>query len=100
MRAFPLPPSLQPAVSALIQMTPANQQLVINLIQGLADRENVPLPSSMAPGLQLPEEGISLWLAILIDTGLRVAEACSIQRTSINFDGLEIKVLSKGGMIS
>ncbi|MFC1955302.1 tyrosine-type recombinase/integrase [Chloroflexota bacterium] len=46
-------------------MTPASQQLVINLIQGLADRENVPLPSSIAPGLQLPEEGISLWFASL-----------------------------------
>ena len=65
MRAFPLPPSLQCAVSALTQMTPASQQLVINLIQGLADRENIPLPSSLAPGLQLPEEGISLWLASL-----------------------------------
>jgi len=48
--AFSLPQSLQPAVSALIQITPANQKLVINLIQGLADRENVPLPSSIAPG--------------------------------------------------
>jgi site-specific recombinase XerD len=37
-----------------------------------------------------------LIIILLLNTGLRVTEACSIQKGNINFDRLEIKVLGKG----
>ena len=46
-------------------MTPANQQMVLNLIRGLAEKDNIPLAHTLAPGLQTPQEGIPLWLASL-----------------------------------
>jgi len=55
--------SLEPYIQALAQMTPANQQIVLNLICGLAEKDNVPLMQTVASGLQTPREGILLWLA-------------------------------------
>ncbi|MFC2024537.1 tyrosine-type recombinase/integrase [Chloroflexota bacterium] len=37
-----------------------------------------------------------LMVVLLIDTGLRIWEACSIRRNNINFERLEIKVMGKG----
>jgi len=39
--------------------------MVLNLIQGLAEREGLLVTTTLAPGLQLPVEGIPLWLASL-----------------------------------
>jgi len=58
-------PSLQPCLQALEQMTPANQQIIVNLIQGLAERDGITISRTSAPGLQLPEEGIPLWVTSL-----------------------------------
>jgi len=46
-------------------MTPANQQIIVNLIQGLAERDGITISRTSAPGLQLPEEGIPLWVTSL-----------------------------------
>ncbi|MFC1968103.1 tyrosine-type recombinase/integrase [Chloroflexota bacterium] len=46
-------------------MTPANQQIVLNLIRGLAEKDGTPLACTLAPGLQTPTEGTPLWLASL-----------------------------------
>jgi site-specific recombinase XerD len=35
-------------------------------------------------------------VVLLLDTGLRVHEACSILKANINFESLEIKVMGKG----
>ncbi len=37
-----------------------------------------------------------LMVVLLLDTGLRVWEACSIRQANINFEQLEIKVIGKG----
>ena len=37
-----------------------------------------------------------LMVILLLDTGLRIAEACSIRRANINFERQEIKVMGKG----
>jgi integrase len=60
-----LPPSLDPYIHTLAQMNPTNQQMVLNLIRGLAERDGIPLAHTIAPGLQAPAEGIPLWLASL-----------------------------------
>lgn len=46
-------------------MTSSNQQMVLNLIRGMAERDNIPVAHTLAPGLQQPSEGIPLWLASL-----------------------------------
>jgi site-specific recombinase XerD len=37
-----------------------------------------------------------LIIALLVDTGLRITEACSIRAENIDLDGLQIKVMGKG----
>jgi site-specific recombinase XerD len=39
--------------------------MVLNLIRGMAEKDNIPLAHTLAPGLQTPQEGIPLWLANL-----------------------------------
>ena len=58
-------PHLEPYIQALAQMSPANQQLVLNLIRGLAEKDNKPLAYTIGQGLQSLEEGIPPWLASL-----------------------------------
>ncbi len=53
MRAFSISPCLEPAVVALTQLTPASQEIVLNLIRGLAEREDVQVAQTIAPDLQL-----------------------------------------------
>ena len=57
-----IPRSLETYFQALAQMTPANQQMVLNLIQVLAERDGILVTHTLAPGLQL-EEGKPLWIA-------------------------------------
>ena len=57
--------ALEPYIQALSQMAPANREMVLNLIRTLAEIDNEPLSRTSASGLQLPEEGIPLWLASL-----------------------------------
>ena len=58
-----IPSSLEPYVQTLAQLTPTNQQLVLNLIQGLAERDGILVTHTLAPGLQILEEGKPLWIA-------------------------------------
>ena len=58
-----IPSSLEPYVQTLAQLTPTNQQLVLNLLQGLAERDGILVTHTLAPGLQILEEGIPLWIA-------------------------------------
>lgn len=46
-------------------MTPTNQQIVLNLIRSLAERDGILVAHTMAPGLQTPSEGVPLWIASL-----------------------------------
>ncbi len=58
-------PSLEPYLEALAQMPPSDQQMVLNLIRGLADRNGVTVTHTMTLTLQTLGEGIPLWLASL-----------------------------------
>jgi hypothetical protein len=58
-------PSLSPYLQALEQLPAADQQMVLNLIRGLAERNRVTIAHTAAPELQTLEEGIPLWLASL-----------------------------------
>ncbi len=59
------PNSLQPYLEALSQIPPSDQQMVLTLIRGLAERNGVTVVHTVAPGLQTLEEGIPLWIASL-----------------------------------
>jgi len=61
---------LQPSISALEQLSPSSQELVVSLIRQLAERENINVPLSPFPGLQTPADGIALWEANCISEGL------------------------------
>ena len=56
---------LQTSVSALRQLSPESQELVVNLIRQLAERENIVVPLTPSTGLQTPAEGMELWEAHL-----------------------------------
>jgi len=58
-------PRLQPTMRALAQLSPANQELAMNLIRQLAEREGINVALSPAMGLQVPAEGIDIWVAKL-----------------------------------
>jgi len=61
---------LQPSVSALEQLSAGSQELVINLIRQLAERENITIPLTPSTGLQTPIDGLALWEANCISEGL------------------------------
>lgn len=52
---------LQPSISALRQLSPPSQELVVNLIRQLAERENIAVPLTPTTGLQTPADGMELW---------------------------------------
>jgi len=58
-------PRLEPTMRALAQLPPANQELAMNLIRQLADREGINIAIGPAMGLQVPAEGIDIWVAKL-----------------------------------
>jgi site-specific recombinase XerD len=59
------PPSLEPYLGALTQLPPEDQQIVLNLIRSLAERNGLTVAHTIAPGLQTLEEGVPLWTASL-----------------------------------
>lgn len=56
---------LDPTIQALQQMSPANQDLIIQMVQSLAEREGIRIAHSGTMGLTTPTEGISLWEIML-----------------------------------
>ena len=56
---------LQTSVSALRQLSPPSQEIVVNLIRQLAENENIVVPLTPSTGLQTPAEGMELWEAHL-----------------------------------
>lgn len=56
---------LQTSMSALRQLSPPSQELVVNLIRQLAERENIAVPLTPTTGLQTPADGMELWEADL-----------------------------------
>ncbi len=61
----PIDPRIQPSVKALAQLSPQNQDLAINLIRQLAQREGINV--ALTPGtLTTPAEGIPLWVTLRI----------------------------------
>ena len=56
---------LQTSISALRQLSPPSQELVVNLIRQLAERENITVPLTPSAGLQTPADGMELWEAHL-----------------------------------
>ncbi len=50
--------NLQASISALEQLSPSSQELVINLIRQLAERENITIPLTLSTGLQTPIDGL------------------------------------------
>jgi hypothetical protein len=56
---------LQTSISALRQLSPPSQELVVNLIRQLAERENIAVPLTPSAGLQTPADGMELWEADL-----------------------------------
>ena len=56
---------LLPSISALRQLSPPSQELVVNLIRQLAERENITVPLTPSAGLQTPADGMELWEAHL-----------------------------------
>jgi hypothetical protein len=56
---------LQPYIQALVHMAPTNRETVLNLIQALSKREGVPVAHTSAQCLQLPEQGVPLWISSL-----------------------------------
>ena len=64
-RIQPPLPILDPYFQALAQIPPEDQQMVLSLIRGLAERNGVTVPHTVAPSLQTLDEGIPLWVASL-----------------------------------
>ena len=60
-----LDPSLIPSIQTLGYLCPSNQELVVGIIHQIAEREDVTVASTVAPGLQTLSEGIDLWLTHL-----------------------------------
>jgi integrase len=58
-------PRLEPTISALSQLSPAKQELAMNLVRQLAEREGINVAISPAMGLQVPAQGIDIWVAKL-----------------------------------
>jgi len=56
---------LRPVVHALAQLSPQSQEMAVTVIRQLAEREGINVPIGPAQGLQLPAEGIPLWIAKL-----------------------------------
>jgi len=56
-------------ISALEQLSPASQELVISLIRQLAERENINVSLTPSTGLQAPIDGLPLWQASMIAEG-------------------------------
>ncbi len=57
--------ALEPTVRALHQLSPQSQETIILLARQLAQREGINVPLAQAPGLQIPIEGVPLWVAKL-----------------------------------
>lgn len=58
-------PLIETTVKALAGLKPQSQELVAILVRQLAGQEGVDMASSAAPGLQIPADGVPLWLAKL-----------------------------------
>lgn len=56
---------IEPAIRALVQLSPSSQGAVIALVRQLAEREGISVALTESPGIQTPAEGIPLWLAKL-----------------------------------
>lgn len=56
---------LHTSISALRQLSPESQELVVALIRQLAERENIAVPLTPSTGLQTPADGMELWEAHL-----------------------------------
>lgn len=56
---------LDPTIQALQQMSPANQDLIIKMVESLAEREGIRVANPGTMGLTTPAEGIPLWEIML-----------------------------------
>ena len=57
--------SIEPTIRALGQLSPSSQGAVVALVRQLAEREGISFALAEPPGLQVPADGIPLWLAKL-----------------------------------
>lgn len=57
---------LEPTIQALQQLSPANQDLIIKMIETFAEREGIRVPKAGSMGLTTPAEGIPIWETMLV----------------------------------
>lgn len=57
--------SIEPTIRALGQLSPSSQGAVVALVRQLAESEGISFALAESPGLQVPADGIPLWLAKL-----------------------------------